>query len=63
LVSVTIGIGDFIHISKANARGVSLGLISCFILGDLRGTKVQKMREEVALTAQHTELALLVGNQ
>ena len=30
-VSVTIGIGDFIHSSNAIARFVSLGLISCFI--------------------------------
>ena len=28
---VTIGIGAFSHISKANARLVSCGLISCFI--------------------------------
>jgi hypothetical protein len=31
-VSVTIGMGDFIHSSKAMALLVSLGLISCFIL-------------------------------
>jgi hypothetical protein len=31
-VSVTIGMGDFIHSSKAVARLVSLGLTSCFIL-------------------------------
>jgi len=30
-VNVTIGMGDFIHSSKAMARFVSLGLISCFI--------------------------------
>jgi len=30
-VSVTIGIGDFIHSSNAIARFVSLGSISCFI--------------------------------
>ena len=32
LVSVTIGMGDFIHSSNACARLVSFGLISCFIL-------------------------------
>ena len=31
LVSVTIGMGDFIHILKAMARFVFRGLISCFI--------------------------------
>ena len=31
-VNVTIGMGDFIHSSKAMALLVSLGLISCFIL-------------------------------
>ena len=31
-VSVTIGMGDFIHSSKAMALFVSLGLISCFIV-------------------------------
>ena len=31
LVSVTIGMGDFIHSSNVTARLVSLGLISCFI--------------------------------
>ena len=33
LVSVTIGMGDFIHNSNACARFVSCGLISCFIVG------------------------------
>jgi hypothetical protein len=32
LVSVTIGIGDFIHIWNAHARLVSLGFTSCFIV-------------------------------
>ena len=32
LVNVTIGMGDFVHSSKAMALLVSLGLISCFIL-------------------------------
>ncbi len=32
LVSVTIGMGDFVHNSKAMALLVSLGLISCFIV-------------------------------
>ena len=41
LVSVTIGMGDDIHSSKASALDVSLGLTSCFMF--LRVSVVVKM--------------------
>jgi hypothetical protein len=45
--------GAVIHISKAKARGVSLGLISCFIFGNwIEGAKVRKMRKRVVGTGQ-----------
>ena len=44
-VSVTIGMGDFIHSSKAVARFVSLGLISCFIVYLFSTAKLQIVEE------------------
>ena len=45
LVSVTIGMGDFVHSSKAMALLVSLGLISCFIVYLFSTAKLQIVAE------------------
>ena len=58
--SVTIGIGAVIHISKANARGVSLGLISCFIFGELRGQKYEKLMNVTLSSRSFTLSPLMV---
>jgi len=59
-VSVTIGIGDFIHSSNAIARLVSCGLISCFILLHLI-ILMSSMAAKLQISERNTKLNLSIS--